>query len=268
MTTEQVYTLDQVLKEQNRIFSDSSIYRHLPGVRDWYKETVYGRDELHQLDLAKLAEVRDSLEREISWWCQPQTFSTGKIVEEKERFNQILRRKLDYFRDKLGNRNKELRQRASIAMYGHPYPQICHSYETILHKAFASLYEPKEEDVFAALEHFVIEIGKETSAKKDFSERHGDRRRGKNKVDLHADEQVVASAIYSSVVEKTPCAIVTPDSDHQRLLAEVQKYVHQREDLGPMSKALLENPVQVYFVQSEETVWFRGATSSPESFTK
>lgn len=252
--------LDRILDQHGRIFSDSSIYR---SSRGWYARYVYDA-ELSQLDVRRLAEVNDSLEKEIDWWNQPQTFSVGKVIDEMDRFHQILRGKLGYFRRKL-NRNRGFKQRTPVAME-HPFFEICDNYGTILHKAFASLYKPREQDVFAVLENLVMGVGAGTSAKRDFSSKYGTNR-GKNRIDLHTDEQVVAAALYSSVVENTPCAIVTPDSDHQRLLAEVQKYLNQREDLGQISAALRGNPIRVYFVKDEDTVLCTADTLLPGTFT-
>ena len=256
----QPYTLDQVLGEQKRVFLDRNIY--LPqGIGNWYGKIVYNR-QFHELDKDLLLEVNDSLKQEITLWYQPTTFSTEKVVEEIRIFNQILQERLDYFRRNL-KRRRSKSGGIPPTVNGHPFLRVCNNHATILQAATSSLYKPRNQDVFEVLEDLVISVGRETSAKIDFSKRHGNRKR--NNVDLHTDEQVVAAAIYSSVVENTPCAIVTPDSDHQRLLAGVQRYAHKTDiHLGSksLSEALLEHSVQVYFVEDENKVWCRADTAN------
>jgi len=194
--------------------------------------------------------------------------STPKVVDELKRISGMLYSGLDFIMD------RERSEHLPRWKYGDPreflgtegknlLSQTCLLYSKILRKAHQSLYSPKDRAVFRMLEDKVIEVGEESSAKVHYSKPG---QRINTTPDHHTDEQLVAAAIYSSVLRNTSCSIISNDSDIARLLVQTNIYFNEQKDLWPVSKALTDNPIKVYFVSEPNLGECTVDTSQPGSF--
>ncbi len=253
------FSLWEIIKEEGQVFLDSSL---MPGP---FYYTIRKAASFRELDLPKLQSFNRHLSETSSAWSVENTFSTPKVLDEIALMQEMIYKQLRFFERREQSEHlprwKHEDQRESLTVQGRDLlSSISTAYSIILRKAILSKYSPQDKDLFVLLENKVIEVGEETSAKVKYNNK-----RRSSRTDQHTDEQLVAAALYSSVVEKNPCSIVSIDSDIQRLVVQTQVYFNERKDLWEVSKALRENPIRVYFVDKNK-IECSVDTSQPDSF--
>jgi len=209
-------TFEDVLQREERIFTDTEIS---PQEQDgWYNDTVYGARRYSQLNHCLLFQVLQSAEEMRDWMSNPRVNATARVADEIKRFRDIIRNKLKflnrYERQMLRGRHRVLQDSVGRDMGKDLLESIGFVYHQIFGKARHKQFKPRHQQMFSYLEQMVLDVAATTDAKRDHAANYGKLQAE----DLHADESLVAAALYTAVVDFQPSAIVTLDIDIRRLL--------------------------------------------------
>lgn len=245
-------SFDELTEREPFILSDTDTYHNRS--TPWYRENLYYASSLKELDTALLESVIAMTSEQNKWWAIPNIYAAPLVYREIERFYDILHEKLCNLVDRERRRVKRrkcIREAESeeTADKRALLEKLCMVYRERSRIAHRSIYKPSDAMSFDAFETTVRIIAEHTGAKIDYSNRY--ERIERKSEDLHADEQLVALALFRSLKEHKTTAIVTPDSDIARLTADV---VCSLESLdGSMSIAQLRVvPVRVYFFSKDD----------------
>lgn len=244
-------THEQVMENEDFILTDSDVHNHLH--RDWYAQWVYEARDFKELDVAMLMEVAEYTRQTEGWLSQPNVYAVPNVFAEIYRFKEILRDKVSALERAYRNMPQRLRmaedehaserRQAGKAVLS----SICFSYVNATRLARKGMFMPSDRE-FEVLEDAVMAAAMACDSKRDSSV---DCLRGRSAPsDLHADEQLVAAALYRSFFEDKPSCIVTPDSDIARLLIDSCNYIEEMflDGARLATRALEKNPVRVYFL--------------------
>ena len=204
---------------------------------------------------------------------------TGRIVRKIERIKEIVREKLIYLNNFENRITKETRKKIMKSSDGYRetnkklLQDICFQYVKTIKIASNSVLKPEYTKGFNILYELVLRAAKETGAKINFGSFHPDFRPSAE--DLHADKQLVATALYISVFDKKSSSIVTPYSNIERILINIYNYSTNMQDKGnilkaQISRALKENPIHVYFLKDNIPLHFIDTSLlvNPHQFNK
>jgi len=262
-----IVPLTPVLESGEILFLDSGFFSR---GHSFFQNLLYGKERFHQLDSHGLQLLNAVLSKSVRYLSFPHTFSTPKVVQEMERTVDMLANKWFYL-IRQENRNQTQRWKPhgpqeGRSRYGKDLlSRACAYYREIAQRTRTSLFPVQDAETFETLERAIIQIGEKSKAKINYATGEEKARQSK-RVDLHTDEQLVAAAMYISLIEQAPCSIVSADSDIQRLVVQTQIYFGEHPDLGRVSRALIDHPVSVYFVSGEHTAECKVDTSQPDSF--
>lgn len=254
-----IFPLDWIVEEEPVVFLDTCV---IPGSLFSLFRDV---NKFREVSLPGLSVLNQEVSELVTLWSHKNTYSTPKVLTELNKLVVKLYCQFKYLKSEEKKeylprwKQDDYRELKSIMgreeMHG-----VCSLYrKQLLGTAELSLYSPSDQEIFELLEHKVIEIGKENSVKRYSPKRNG-------KADLHTDEQLVATALYHSLIEKSSSAIVSKDSDIQRLLVQTQICFNEHSDFWRISRALKDNPVRVYFVIGKGKVECNVDTSQSDSF--
>lgn len=123
---------------------------------------------------------------------------------------------------------------------------IHYLYEQIIKIAEKSVFEPSNQVEFQALENLVLEVAQSMPPRIDYRPRYDSH----NKYGyLHADEQLVASAICISHIDGMSNCVITGDSNVERILRGTLSYLREIHNTHneTVLKALREYPIFLFF---------------------
>lgn len=249
-------SFDDIIKREPLILTDGGLETR--DNSDWYKFEVYDSHNYSQIDYQATYNKAKFLEEFKNWWLEPSVLTSEKITEEIKRYLDDIREKLKYLNEEERNRPKRYKKKNLKVHYDNtenirkPLEEVALLYNQIYQIAKKSVFKPNDPIKFACLENIVLTIAENSKAKRNFSFRYNNF--DSKAKDLHADEELVASALYSSIVDKEGVCIVTGDSDINRLLLSVHCHlIHSgMYDInGYLLLALEENPIHIYF----NTTW-------------
>jgi hypothetical protein len=230
---EQKFTLDNILKSEPFILADSSIQCSPDGI-EWYRQGVYPAKEFSQLNICFLHETMQGLDEMYNFLSKDTVHTVPRVVSELEKASEIVHAKLEkmIIYDKCSRSFKrhngdKLRQRYRFTDEcaddnRRLFSEVCWRFREIAHKAAKSAYIPQDESVFALLFEMAVGVAALTGSKIDSGPKYGVPAKTD---DSHADEELVAAALYKSMVEKEPCTIVTADADIYRITNWIHRYV-------------------------------------------
>ena len=255
--TKQNITLTDLLAKEECIISDSSIspggYRG-----QWYRNgiapaTTYsslnGQDVLLGHNASK--DLRD-------WLAHEKVHTVWRVQDEIREFSEIIKRK----EEKLFS-DSSTRELADFDHVRLRLSEIAKNYAAATQYA-KDVVVPSDIHKSKFIYELVLKVSADTSAKKDYGHRYG--REKSNRPDRKTDEQLVAMALYLSMIEKKRTAIVSSDSDIGRLLTYATHYLIDlaRDEVKPYVDRLKSNPVRSYFVKDVGIVDGAFDTSQPD----
>ncbi|MDP4012750.1 MAG: hypothetical protein Q8R00_04065 [Candidatus Nanoarchaeia archaeon] len=247
------FTLDEVLNGENFIITDGV---NVQG--RWYERAVYPAGSFAKLNQEVLTMlVEQELPAALNWVSSPKIHFVQRGVDELQRFAGIISHKLSSLNDYEKGSNKSRTKSKRIKING---PERVNGkilmenlnlmYNNLLKVAKRSIYVPENEELFRTISNLVDVVADNSNAIKDYSMRHRYQDVSSRKAEnLHADEQIVATAIYRSVIGE-PTAIVSGDSDIGRLLYHTVRLVTNLEmpNNAQFYDLFNQNPVFTYFI--------------------
>jgi len=247
-------TIDNILEQENTILMDGSA--GMLNTNDWYKEGICGSKTFSQIPEQELRQGIRAYNRGVELFSNPKVRTTEKVAQEMAEFERILREKLTRVteieagissRTTLGAQYIDVREARRKL-----FEELCSTYGRMIELARKSVFLPGDRALLEKLESAAITVAENTDAKKDFAKRNGQQRR-KNK-DSHADEQLVATAIYLSVAERRQNCIITGDSDLGRILTDCKHFVLKSTDPNcrVIAEQLATSPVRIYFTIADK----------------
>jgi len=240
-------TFDDVLQKEDRIFTDTEISPQEPF--GWYY-TVYDAKAYSQLNQDLLFQVLKSAEEMREWMSHPRVKATARVADEIKRFRDIIRNKLKflnrYERQMLRGKRRAVQDSVGRDMGKDLLESIGFVYHQIFGKARHKQFKPDNQQMFSYLEQMVLDVAATTDAKRDHAANYG--KLPSQAEDLHGDESLVAAALYTALVDFQPSAIVTLDSDIQRLLEITLRKLASGEikDTYDVADAARHNNIRVY----------------------
>ncbi len=261
----------RILDREQVILTDNNL--QFSGDSGWYENEVYHARRFSSIKLDILSGTITSLEERLWWLSHPNVYITEKILEEVKRFTYVISNKLISLNrpERLSSpsrqrdyqhRHKTLDGHDSHEGSGHGRSdyessgqrQLMESigflYKEIVRISKKSIFKPARRGVLISLENVVETITAHTAAKFDFYDFCANSENTAKKYeDLHADEQLVATALYISLVDMTSNCIVTKDRDIRKILVNILNYLSHAETMeaNHILSALIEKPISVYF---------------------
>ncbi len=262
--TQALLSFEDIMDREIYIISDSDTH-NTSGV-DWYADFVYPADYYHEMDIHSLSSSAHCVAGLRDWFSEPRVHAVPNVVAEIARFRDILHYKVTMLNEfetarhrssgknrvvnrrkrKMNGRFEERSGEAKSILEG-----ICFDYVRIFKSAEKNAFRPESPDRFRCIGEKVLHVAESTGCKVDnkalFGQRYTDCE------DLHADEQIVAAALYRSLYEGKETAIVTPDSDLARILVNTYYDMRQdsRESAEVVSFAMSKYPIRLYFVKKD-----------------
>ncbi|MEA3430220.1 MAG: hypothetical protein U9R08_03025 [Nanoarchaeota archaeon] len=257
-------TFEEILKEQY-ILTDQEV-RSNPGNDGWYHNVLFDSQHYSNIDAEKLEDVLASIIKNVVWISQSNVYVVEGVINEISHFAGCIQNSLHYLNSKerwIQKKNSKKEKRN----YSDPEQKrlledITFKYKEFLRIAQKSSFKPEDPDAYLEFKNKIKIISSLTDSKIDYS--RGDRPK-KKIAETDSDEQIVAAALFMSIFEQKPCAIVTKDSDLRRIL-ENSCYILKNGFLLPYEQeSLINNPVRIYFVTPRQDVLKTADTSSEKS---
>ncbi len=236
------------LETGSRILIDSGAEaREISG---WYRQGVYEKQTFAQIDPSHLQTVIGSLTNFLNLVSMPQIYTTSRVVAEIARFKEKIHEKLEHLIRRENPNRKHIKNEDDGNYTRKLFEEIVLTYNSLHRIASKSVFAPRSIK-FTNLLNTMSIIAENTHTIKDYGLRYEDEHMRRSE-DLHADEELVAAALYSSF-EKKPSAILTGDSDLTHLLESAVKLLGNTDIRGheQVLSALIDYPIHIYFVTQE-----------------
>lgn len=244
-----IFTFDEILGRESLIFIDTSIETTRSN-NSWHYEAIYAKKKFSNIDTNVLERVAKSLGVFLEFLYQPRVYTVSGVCKEVNRVREMIEKDISIFRERkrpsLVIRNKGKGEESLWKIFD--------LYNTICLESERSLFVPAEETAYKTLERLVFAVTEATGAKIKYDPNHGSNSGKKDLEDFHADEQLVANALYISYIENKSSCIVTRDSDIKRILENTLHYLarsYQGRLSGLVAVARM-NRVRDYYMEGLE----------------
>lgn len=254
---QEIVSLDEIVANENFIIADTGAGRRMKG--QWYAEGLYDKKYFGDVDTPLLEDISTDLGSMDFLFKSNGTYTVPKVVQELTRFSDLLKHKLDkliLFSNAYGKhkkrKGKENSEDYSEAELENKRLLSDISFRTmaITKKASRRIIAPQSPEIFRGILNLVNNVGKIPGVKKNFNQRYNQTDYRKNP-DLHADEEIAAMSIYLSAIENTSNAIVTSDSDIQRLVCYSITRLEKMGRWSGVRDLIQDCPLRVYFMKPE-----------------
>ena len=217
-------SFEQILNQEDFILIDTNVLSCI--FSDSYRDKIYPAKKFLDLDERLLENVNEGTKLVGLWVREPKIHTTTKVSEEFEQFVDILNHKLKmlnwYEKSKRSNLKRDYYHGdMSPVRQQELMEEICWRYQTILKILKKSIYRPEENRVFKVLERMILELSEYSGVKNDLRDERI--MIPKKYEDLHADEQLIAVSVYLSTIKNTSSAIITADSDIEKILKKTME---------------------------------------------
>jgi len=236
--------LEQVLSSHRFILTDSEID---PTQSNWYWDHFYPNKHHFQFDSTILKRIIWRGVEYLEWIAHPRVNTVRGIVVERRQIRDILRDKLrninenDSIREENGRMTDDQRERGMTRKA--LFEELTFLYHHIARIAHKSQFRAENPEFMKSFEELIVDIANGTGAKRDFNVRikkHDEPSFSK------ADEELVATALYRSLILREATNIVSADSDIYRILMATVMYGSLTSD--QMRIRCIQNPVSVDFI--------------------
>jgi hypothetical protein len=239
---------EEALAKENYVLSDTDPIH--PGLSPAYADGVFPANNFLQLDDATLAYMSRHIAESVMLFSMPNIRVPAKVFGEIKIFQDIVCEKMAKL-NQLDRQSRERHHKAPNKKYDamrqgkkDALCELCFDYVNLCRLVRDRVFRPEHPVIFSELEQLIVDVAERCGSKRDFSSRYDspERKHG----DSHADEQLVAAAIYRTLCDGESTAILTPDSDIPRLLADSFRRLTGRYSQFPT--LLGRSPIKVYFV--------------------
>ncbi len=242
------YTHEDILRLEHgsRILVDSGA--EASKISSWYKDHVYEKRTFAQLDTSYLNSVKENLTNFLNLLSRKEISTVSRVVAEIARFKEKIHEKLEHMILKENNPVRRFKNQENKNYGREVFEEIMLVYKEMHRIASKSIFAPRNPK-FEGLVKAMDIISSSSSSIKDYGLRYGDEHTRRSE-DLHADEELVAAAIYNSL-EQNPSAIITGDSDLSILLQNAIRFLGNLKNSKSTLDYLRTHSIHIYFVSSE-----------------
>jgi hypothetical protein len=226
---ERMLSLETITQDEPFILVDSNIDSVQTGAAGWYRDAIYPTKRFCEMDIAVLDEVQRNVVISEAFFSHDSVHTVPRVAEEMAKIGAILKDKqtcLAKYEKKARSRDSNTWRKVDDEQKSERrelFADLCWRFDKLARKAALVTYRPQDSAVFETLYSVALNVAALTHAKVDFGVRYGDPSRVEN--DIHADEELVATALYRTMVEREPCAIVSMDTDIIRITRWVHRYL-------------------------------------------
>lgn len=265
------FTLEQLLEREPLILMDTGVQT---SKGDLYAEGIYPYKHFSEMnpDILNLF-LSDYISTE-GLIRNPNVFTVEPVISELIRFENILRNKLEHMNRTYADlRTNPRRQFKKMDMLD--FDMAEHNREILGEVPFAinrivrysqrKLVKIEDRKKFIRMAERTYRIAKRPKVKVSYAARYNRQHVSKHE-DLHADEELVAAALYLTAIEGQPSAIFTGDSDILRILNCTILDLDKQERWSRVKEAFGMFPIKVYFTNSESGINLAYDTSKPETY--
>jgi len=208
----------------------------------WYRETVAPAESIFSLDPDSLSKTIGCIELFARFFRKGavRSYVTPKVLQEIITFNEILKHRVKKIMA------SDINLIYVPAMLNHKrglLKEVQESYRRLASLAARNIFPVPDRAILNHLDSKVRSIALERKSKRKYL---------KNPIktpgycDKHTDEEVVASAIYHSVVDRRASNILATDRDLGNILNDAVGYFITSGNYAGFRDAFLKNPVCVY----------------------
>ena len=247
---EELLTFDEILRQESYVICDSSLTS--VSYANWYQDGVYDASFFSEInrDILK-AEIID-LKYFLEVLRNPFVFTTKGVLYELKNSRCMVGDKLKFLNKQenlMGRKNRKRFHRGD----NHKIllQQILDTFYESSRQSESSVFFPEQKFQYNALERIVFKVTKHTDSKIYLDELYPKKRVKPKKVqDFHADEEMVASALYLSAVDSKIGCILTRDSDIRRILINTLAYMSLSDVKGfyDIRNTVKKNRIRIYYV--------------------
>lgn len=213
-----------------------------------FKSAFFSRRSFLEITPEKLDEISQRVEIATKIFHTPRTYSTSKVVVELRRLvEEHLKPHLDLLmRRSKYPREEYVRERQRFEEGKDSVTNMLFAYSKLLRAADRRAFLPEKMDFFDTLEQFIVDVGRKTHVR-DYSPE-----------DLNTDEQVLATAIYNSLMNPKKSTIISRDSHIRNLLRQVtQTMLNNNGKYERILAKLKANSVAVYVLDDDCCLKYR-----------
>ncbi len=260
-------TLEQLLEKEQSILMDSGV---VVPKGNFYANNLYPYKHFSELDSESLNDYLSNFISMENLIRNPQVYTVQPVNDELTRFGTLLGDKLAHmnrtFEDlKKGYKHIEVNDLDMARQNQEILSNLSFTMNRITKYSKRKIISLGHEEKFISLAQVTYRIAALPGIKIDYSARYGEAVRDKP-ADLHADEELAATALYYPIAEGTPCAIFTGDSDIQRIVNSTILDLNRSESFRGVKQFLATTPVRVYFSDSKNDIHLTFDTSKPETY--
>lgn len=217
-------------------------------INRWYKEEVYEKKTFSQLDTSYLSLVKENLTKFLNLLSRQEISTVSRVVSEIARFKEKIHEKLEHLIRRENYHGRRIKNQEHENYGRTVFEEIMLTYKEMHRIAAKSVFTPRDPK-FEGLVKAMDIISSSSSSIKDYGSRYGDEHTRRSE-DLHADEELVAAAIYNSLEQK-PSAIITGDSDLSILLQNAIRFLGNLRNSKSTLDSLRTYSIHIYFVSQE-----------------
>lgn len=243
----EILTFEDVLSRESYVICDSALTSVVN--LEWYWDGVYRARNFAGINSEYVKKEREYLESFLDLLTNPKVLVSEGVSLELQRARNMIGDKIKYLRE-MGKLEKKKRKYHR----GETQTELLSEVHALFHESFKEArrtsFSPGQKSEYGVLEKIVLSVTKHTNAKIDLDEFYEHRAKPKNTEDFHTDEQIVAVALYLSVIENGEGCILTKDSDIKRILKNTLSYLalSNAKDSNEFFSLTKTNGIRIYFV--------------------
>lgn len=263
------YCIDEILKKHDNVLLDTGVTTSSK-VSSWYENHVFYARNFSQLDSNLLSEVYENVETAKRLFLNPKIFTTEGVAYEIANHGKIVKDKLSWLRkrEKLRSRKDKMRQDDYdyyTALRANSLADICFSLYRCYKEALKKSFCPADRKKYNEIEKIVMKIVNNSGIKREPSSACWE---NNEMCEYPADEQLISSALYLSIIDNKNSAIISTDSDIPIILLKVKEYCSS-ENIRCGCKVLeklCRNPIQPYLISKNNEVGIAVETLDNHSY--
>ena len=243
----QIFSFERIIDKEGYLICDTSAVSQLA----LSSKKVYQTKSFSDFSLDLIEKEIEKISIFLEFMENPKILFTSKVSEEIRSIRDNLGNKIHFLRE-----NYNLRRNGRKSCDEKPIEQIkleeIHELYNELHRASRrSVFFPGQRQIYSFLEKIVLSVTRNTDAKIDYGFFYRKDDKPRKREDLHADEQLVAAALYLSAFERRNGGILTRDSDIKRILRNTLFYLKNSGQQGYIEiiSLLRKNPISLYHAE-------------------
>jgi len=243
----ELLTFEDILKREDYVICDSALTS--VANLEWYWDGIYRARNFAGINSEYVKREREYLESFLDLLTNPKVLVSEGVSLELQRARNMVGDKIKYL-----SGMEKLEKKKGKYHGGETQKELLSEVHDLFHESFKEAkrtsFSPGQKSEYGVLEKIVLSVTKHTNAKIDLDEFYEHRAKPKNTEDFHTDEQIVAAALYLSVIENREGCILTRDSDIKRILKNTLSYLalSNAKEFNEFSSLTKTNEIRIYFV--------------------